>query len=185
MITLNEGLEDQTVVLESRAVNPFNDWADWYGTDGEAVVTFRTMKEQLWNRWSNDCVSFEHPDCDHGDSLEEMNESINCDEKQRIVEHEKFNPTNLQAPGIYLDRTPYDDEEKVDESYTIIVPYPFLSPKLCREWIQKLNEQYNRDFELEITEDQKKRSRGLEDLGMNRVKVPKEDEKSGSGGSDE
>jgi hypothetical protein len=45
--------ENQKVVLESNAANPFNQWSDWYGTKGEAVVTFFTMKEELWSQWSN------------------------------------------------------------------------------------------------------------------------------------
>jgi hypothetical protein len=179
VIVLNDKYADQQVMLKSHAVNPFNQWADWYGTDGEAVVTFRTMKEHLWDRWQSDCVSISHDDCDHGDSWDERTEQDpetgtsrfkDCD-SERVVEHERFDPTNVQAPGIYLDGTHYDDADKVDESYTIIVPYPFLSPELCQEWIKKLNEQYDRQFELDIDEDQRKRAGGLEATGMNRVKL--------------
>lgn len=185
---MKDDYEDTTVVLESHAVNPFNDWSDWYGTDGEAVVTFFTMKEQLWNQWDNDCVSISHEDCDHGDSWEDRMEqdeetgfytSKDCN-SERVVEHEKFDPTNLQAPGVYLDGTHYEDDEKVDESYTIYVPFPFLSPELCRRWIQKLNEQYDRQFELRISEEQEQRAGGLEDAGMNRMRLDENADNSGT-----
>lgn len=172
MAAISDDLGNKRVILQSRAVNPFNDWADWYGTDGEAVVTFYTMKERLWVRWNSDCISIPHPDCEHDETVDGLQERVNCDKGERVVEHEKFNVTALQAPGIYLDGTYYNSEDGVDESYTIIVPYPFLSPKLCREWIRKLNEQYDRNFELKITEEQAEYGGSLSDMGINRMRPP-------------
>lgn len=165
MTAEDDGLEGEEVVLTSRAVNPFNDWSDWYGSDGEAVVTFFTMKEHLWSCWSGDCVSFEYDE----DNLS-LEERMDRD-GERVVEHEKFDVTSIRSPGIYLDGTYYEDEDAVDESYTIIVPYPFLSPKLCRAWIEKLNEKYDREFRLEVTGDQEARSAGLESMGVNLIRV--------------
>lgn len=169
--------EDQEVTLQSKAANPFNQWSDWYGTEGEAVVTFYTMKEELWSKWSNQAVSIEHNDCDHDD----MEEKINCDDTERVVDHDAFDAGEVREPGIYLDDTHYDDEEKVAESYTIIAPFDFLSPKLCRDWIQKLNDKYDRRFQLSIAEEQQVNASPVDEvMGANRLRVS-EDSKTKSG----
>ena len=41
------------VKLTNKAVNPFNTWSDWYGENGEAVITFITMKQRLFEKWKN------------------------------------------------------------------------------------------------------------------------------------
>jgi hypothetical protein len=156
------------VILRSRAANPFNQWSDWYGTESEAVVTFVTIKEELWNQWNNQCVDIIHEDCDHQD----MQERINCDNGERIVKHDNFDKEEVREPGIYSDGTNYEDEDKVDESYTIIVPYDFLSPKLCRHWIDKLNQDYDRCFDLDIDESQEKASPSVDEvMGANRISL--------------
>jgi hypothetical protein len=67
----NRGLGDQEVILKSRSVNPFNGWSDWYGTDGEAVVTIQHMKYALYSQWQRDCIRFVHGEgCDHDSHAE-------------------------------------------------------------------------------------------------------------------
>jgi len=155
-----QGLKGEEVVLESMGVNPFKGWSDWYGTDGEAVVTFETMKHSLWNSWDNQCVEIKKYD-DEGNEVtsedfEDIQEYINYSgETERIVKPEKFDYEKVKAPGVYRDDTHYDEEDYVDESYTIIVPYSFLTPELCEEYINKLNKKFDRDFMLKIKEEQK------------------------------
>ena len=147
------------------------------------MVTFETMQHHLYSQWDSACVSFDHSECGHGDSWEDRFEQDeetghyvmrDCD-SERVVDHERFDAADVKAPGVYLDGTHYDVDGSVDESYTIIVPYEFLSPALCREWIAKLNEEYDRKFELEIAEDQKKMAGGLKDIGINRMKLDTDD----------
>lgn len=166
--TMSQNYEDEKVVLESNAVNPFKDWSDWYGTDGEAVVTFRTIQHDLYEEWSRQCVRIEG-----GEYVEQEDGSkvYDGDNAERIVEHEKFDASEVKAPGVYSDGTNYDEEDKVDESYSIIVPYPFLSPKLCQKWIEKLNEKFDREFELYIDDQQRKAAAGLDATGVKAMKI--------------
>lgn len=169
MRALNDKYADMPVTLKSPALNPFDQSSDWYDTDGEAVVTFETMQHRLWEQWKQDCVSFDHSSCDHGESVDDRLEQTedgmyrlkDCDAK-RVVDHSNFDPDAIRGPGVYLDGTHYDTDGSVDESYTIVVPYSFLSPKLCRQWLKKLNEQYDREFQLEITDEQNEEDTGGE-----------------------
>jgi len=158
-----EGLENQEVVLESMAVDPFRDWSDWYGTNGEAVVTFETMQHHLWNSWNNQCVEVKNYD-ENGEEIkpgdfetaqEYSRASNNAEKTERIVEPENFDYGKVSKPGIYRDGTYYDEEDSVDEGYAIIVPYGFLTPELCEEYIEKLNQKFDRNFKLDIKEEQK------------------------------
>ncbi|MFB6099681.1 MAG: hypothetical protein ABEK16_00260 [Candidatus Nanohalobium sp.] len=156
-------LEDKEVVLESMEVDPFRDWGDWYGKEGEAVVTFETMQHKLWNSSSNQCVEIrkynengEEIKPEDFEGIQEYSEASNNAEKtERIVEPENFEYSKVKEPGIYRDGTYYDEEDSVDEGYTIIVPYSFLNPEMCREYIRKLNQKFDRNFKLEIQERQK------------------------------
>lgn len=158
-----EKLSEKQVVLKSRSLNPFHGFSDWYGTDNEAVVTFETMKSVLWNSWRKQCVEItrrdsqgEKIDRDRFESFQNYLEaSNNAEERERTIDPESFNPGKLREPGIHRDGTHYDDEEKVDEAYTITVPHGFLSPELCKNYIEKLNQQFDRNFKLEIRDDQK------------------------------
>ena len=140
------------VILESLSVNPFHVWSDWHGTESEAVVTFETMQHNLWNAWRSQCVSHEG----ETELVKTEDGMYRVEgETERNVDPEKFEAENIDTPGIYRDGTYYDEEDSVDEGYTIIVPYNFLSPELCQEWIQKLNKKYDRNFKLNIEEEQK------------------------------
>ncbi|MFB6292315.1 MAG: hypothetical protein ABEI58_02870 [Candidatus Nanohaloarchaea archaeon] len=158
-----EGLGDQEVVLESMAVNPFRDWSDWYGTDGEAVVTFETMQHHLWNAWRNQCVEIKKYD-ENGEEIrpedfekpkDYLEASDNAVESERIIEPQNFDYDEISGPGVYRDGTYYDEEDSVEEGYTIIVPHGFLTPELCGEYTEKLNQKFDRNFKLDIKEEQK------------------------------
>ncbi|MDY6774255.1 MAG: hypothetical protein SVS85_03560, partial [Candidatus Nanohaloarchaea archaeon] len=149
-----------TVTLETMEKHPFGGgFSDWYGTEGEAVVTFTTIQHRLYSVWSRDCISFDHSVCghegdEHPDLVEEEETGMyrmpeNCDPR-RVVDHSKFDASKVRAPRIYRDDTHYDKEGYVDESYTIILPYAFMAEELCRHWIEKLNEEFDRDFELHL-----------------------------------
>lgn len=142
-----EKYKNQKIILKTDHLNPFNRWSDWYGTNGEAAITIRTIQHHIYENWEKQCVRIEG-----GEYIEQEDGSMlyKADDAERIVEHENFDASKVKAPGIYKDRTNYDDEDKVDESYSIIIPYSFLSPKLCRKWIEKLNEEFDRKFELSI-----------------------------------
>jgi hypothetical protein len=146
-------LPDQKVILESMSVDPFNDWSDWYGTNGETVVTFVTMKQNLWNSWKNQCISIE------GDlELVENSEGTYSleGETEKEIRPEKFDSDKVQEPGIYRDRAHEGDDDKVEEAYTVIVPKEFLTPELCEKYMEKLNESFYRNFELNIEPYQKR-----------------------------
>ena len=153
-------LEGEGVVLESMGVDPFKGWSDWYGTDGEALVTFETMQHSLWDSWNNQCVEIKKYDeegneikpNEFNDIQEYMNAGV---ESERIVKPEKFDYNTVKLPGVYRSDTHYDKKDYVDESYTIVVPHGFLTPELCQKYIDKLNKKFDRKFKLKIEEEQK------------------------------
>lgn len=146
---------DQTVTLWSNTEIPFEEVADWYGTDGEVVVAIKPMKSLLWAHWETQCVEWVHAeDCDHGPGVDGLQESINCPHQERVVNPENFDYDEVPEPGVYCTGTYYDDESKVDESYNIIVPREYVTAEQCHKWIQKLNQKYDRNFELTISADQ-------------------------------
>lgn len=67
----------------------------------------------------------------------------------------KFDADKVRAPGVYRDSVHRDDDEKVNEAYTVIVPKSFLTPELCRKYIEKLNEEFDRKFSLNIKDEQR------------------------------
>lgn len=104
-------LPDQKVILESMSVDPFNDWSDWYGTNGETVVTFVTMKQNLWNSWKNQCISIE---CDL-ELVENSEGTYSLEgETEKEIRPEKFDSDKVQEPGIYRDRAHEGDDDKVE-----------------------------------------------------------------------
>lgn len=160
MKKMKDKYKNKKIILKTDHTNPFTgSFCDWYGMKEEAVVTFVTTKEHLYSKWKNQCVSFDHSVCDHeGDSFpgfvpsEEngwMKVPDNCHPK-RIVDHSKFDKSKLKGPGAYLDGVHYEDEDLVDESYTIIVPSDNLAKKWCEEGLEKLNDIFSRNFELEV-----------------------------------
>lgn len=108
------------------------------------------MKHRLMQTWYTHCVSVKHPDCSHEDSAEGLNERINCDKDERVVDAEKFDYSQVKRPGVHLDYTHYREEGKVDESYTIIIPYDYMSPELCGKYLNKLNNKYSRRMILAL-----------------------------------
>ena len=126
---------EKEVVLESMAVDPFNDWDDWHDQNSKAVVTFETMKHNLWNSWKTQCIE----NNEYNDSEEE-------------IRPEKFNAEKVRKPGVYRDAV--NEEDKIDELYTVIVPRSFLTPELCERYLEKLNEKFDRNFKLKIKPEQ-------------------------------
>lgn len=138
---------DQKVILECMSVDPFDSWSDWYGTNGEAVVTFVTMEQNLWNSWKNQCISIE------GDLelVENFEGTYSLEgETEKEIRPENFDSDKVKEPGIYRDSIHEDNEDKVEEAYTVILPKDFLTPELCKKYLEKLNEKFDRNFKLNI-----------------------------------
>lgn len=132
-----------TTKLKSHAVRPFEGgWDDWIASeDGEnGVVTFVTLDHHLYDEvFFNNCVSFETPDGrDHSElDIDEWMET----ETERKVDVTQFNPDDIQQPGAYKD-------EQGERLYTVILPYNFMASRLVQEWLGKLNDKFDEDFEL-------------------------------------
>lgn len=138
-----EKYREKEIKLTNNAVDPFQTWSDWYGENGEAVITFVTMKQHLYTTWAHQAKTSNtnNPATNNGKPVTE-------DDYIQIIEHQRFE-NNFDGPGIYLDDTYYTDDNSVDESYTIILPEEFMTEQMCRDWIKKLNEKYNRKFYME------------------------------------
>lgn len=123
--------------LECHHQKPFvGGWSDWYAPEESVVLTFETMDHQLYELWRNQCL-FNNDDHDEG-----IKRTTGM-----VADHSKFNPDKLLPPGIHQDHNP-DDPDLVDESYDIIVPNDRLHPKICERWIERVNDQCGRRFEL-------------------------------------
>ena len=161
-----EKYSKKEIKLTNDAVDPFQTWSDWYGENGEAVITFVTMKQHLYTNWAHQAITSNtmNPATVNGEPVSEEN-------FVEIINHERFE-NDFDGPGIYLDGTYYNDDNSVDESYTIILPEEFMTEEMCRAWIKKLNERYNRKFYIEDKDyDEKK-------LEFHAEKIKKQIEKS-------
>jgi len=142
---------EKEVQLESLSVNPFKCWSDWHDSDGKAVVTFETMTHNLWNSWESQCISIK------GDPelVETSDGNYRLEgETEQELRPEKFDADRFRKPGVYRDSV-HRDDERVDEAYTVIVSKNFLAPELCRKYIEKLNEEFERNFSLNIKDEQR------------------------------
>jgi len=147
----NEKYENQEIILTNNAINPFQNWSDWYGENGEVVVTFITMKQHLYANWSRQAIN-----TNAIDTALKNGEPVSQNDYIQLIQHQNFE-NNFQGPGTYLDSTHYLDDNKVDESYTIILPEEFMTEKTCRNWIKKLNEKHDRNFKLKNEDYQKQK----------------------------
>jgi len=142
----------QTIELENLALKPFDQWTDFTSNNGEAIITFQTMNEKLYSEWSHQAQhvggGMDHAEIGKRPTRE--------GETVVIYEHRNFE-NNFDGPGIYLDSINYEDEDKFDECYTIIVPYEFMTREMVENYLQSLNEKYDRDFKLDDTDYTKRR----------------------------
>lgn len=130
-------------ILECHHQNPFADgWSDWSAPEESVVLTFQTMKHQLYEVWSDQCLFTEADNHDGG-----IERTIGM-----TADHSKFNSDEVLSPGIHRDHNP-GDPDLVDESYEIIVPNYLLAPEICERWIERLNDTYGRSFELSHSSD--------------------------------
>lgn len=142
----------EPVKLENRAFNPFQDWSDWYAENGEAVITFITMKQHLYEEWQRQAMHINISE----DLALKNNRPVKDSDSVVLYQHRRFE-NDFDGPGIYQDDTHYEDSDKVDESYTIIVPEEFMTREMCEEYLYKLNEEYNREFYFQDQDFQQKR----------------------------
>jgi hypothetical protein len=131
-------------VLECHHQKPFDDgWSDWSAPEESVVLTFQTMDDQLYEVWRDQCMFTE--DHNHEGGIER---TIGM-----TVDHSEFDPDGLRPPGIHRDHHP-NDPDLVDESYVIIIPNNRLHPEICEKWIERLNSEYGRRFELSYSSDE-------------------------------
>lgn len=148
----DEPFGGERVWITDRAIKPFRGkWTDFYGENGEVVVTFLTMDFHLYNKWSNENVDYLHKNCDHGDDWQER---LSCSKNERVVSHDDSFVDAVKRPGAHLDGVHYDDESKVDESYTVIIADDYMSWENCADALGTLNEKFDRDFGLRVEEGQ-------------------------------
>lgn len=153
-----EKYSDEELTLNTIELHPFRDSCDWRSEDGEIVLTFWTMDTHLMNQWEHQArhigggvnpAEMRSKKMDHS-------RPVRSEESVTIYTHHEFE-NNFDGPGIYLDSTHYRDRNYVDESYTIILPYSFMTEEMCREWIEALNDKYNRNFKLQEKDYQKQK----------------------------
>lgn len=95
-------------------------WGDFYGANGEVVVTIVTLRDHLEDEY----ISQVH------------------DEESDSAEIE------VRTVGVHLTDTHYEDDGKVDESYLIVAGEEEITPSVMREYLDELEEQFDRQFEL-------------------------------------
>jgi len=129
-------------VFTTHHENPFQAYSDWFAEEEDITITFQTMKHQLWDIWVSQC-NYELSD-DHSNGIEKVHGDA-------TVDHSQFQPDDLKPPGINRETYP-DDPDYVDEFYDIVVPHDFLHAEICEGWIARLNQQYDKDFELQYSQ---------------------------------
>lgn len=147
----------EPIKLTNKAVNPFDTWTDFYAEDGEAVITFITMKEHMFEEWQNQVVHIGYNNNNLGRLATINGQPIDEDDSTVIYTHLNFE-NNFEGPGIYQDGVHYRDDDKVDESYTVIVPEEFMTREICGKYLEKLNNEYNRDFYFEDVDYENRRA---------------------------
>jgi hypothetical protein len=126
-------------ILKSHHQRPFSGgWSDWFAPEESVVLTLQTMRHHLYETWKDHCIYT--LDRDHEGGIERVGDN-------RIVDHSEFRADELLSPGIHQE-IHLDDPELAKEVYDIIVPDDFLHQEICRGWINRLNSEYNREFEL-------------------------------------
>lgn len=149
--------QEKEIKLTNKAFNPFEGWSDWYSENDEAVITFITMDNHLFEKWRNQAqVS------DATNFAVHNNEPTKEEDYVTIYEHNRFK-NDFDGPGIYQDSTHYLDDNKVDESYTVIIPDSYMSRERCEIYLEKLNEKYDRNFYFEDINYGKRKRRQLKE----------------------
>lgn len=168
---VSDKYNEKEIKLENIAMNPFHKWSDWYNKENKAVITFITMDSHLYSKWESQCID----NMIYADAAEIQTQNsdtprpAHINESVTIFNHSNFE-NNFDGPGIYLDDTHYDNDEYVDESYTIILPRDFMTREMCEEWIKALNTKYNRNFKLDDTDYNQRRNKHI----INEIKADEE-----------
>lgn len=133
---------DQEATLENPTVAPFSDHTDWYGENGEAVITVLTMQKQLYNNWEKKA----RETSTH--ALATVDGEPQPNDKYTVLYNHRNYDADHRGPGVYRDSQQVHEEGKVDESYTIIVPENFMTEEILENYINLLNEEFDRNFKL-------------------------------------
>jgi len=127
-------------VLETHDKHPFRSWCDWSAQEESVHLTFWTISYYMLEEWKMQCVDSDP--AEH--NLDEVVQRVVDD---RVVTQSWFDTGDMLNVGINRE-THYEDPEYIDEIYEVVVPYERLSPEICEGWIDRLNKQYDKDFEL-------------------------------------
>jgi len=132
---------DQELKIDNRAVRPYNGTSDWLTEDGEAVITIIPIRQHLFDQWE---LQARH--ANYVNALGTVNGEP-ADEEQTIevYNHSDFE-NDFRGPGIYRDDQNLDQPDKMDETYTIILPINFQTPEIVDNYINALNEKFDRNF---------------------------------------
>lgn len=132
---------DQELKLDNMAVRPYKGTSDWRTEDGEAVIIIMPISQHLFDQWE---LQARHTN--YVDALGIINgEPADEEDTIEVFNHSDFE-NNFRGPGIYRDDQNLDHPEKMDESYTIILPIDFQTPEVVDKYINALNEKFDRNF---------------------------------------
>lgn len=137
--------KNKEIMLSNIAVGAFESPADWRSE--EAVITFLTMKDHLYDQWELQCKKTNT----YKSIAEVEGKPVPNDKFAVLYSHSDFDADEIKAPGITLDGQYFEDERKVDESYTVIVPQDFLTEEIIKMYLKRLNAKFDRQFYLEDT----------------------------------
>jgi hypothetical protein len=124
-----------TQLRQQASTRERTDIAHWDDGTG-VIVTFNTVKHQLWREWEKQCVK-----------RERRAESLTEDELRRsdghIANHSEFQAANIVEPGIHDD---YFDTQRTE--FLVVVPRDALTQRASEFWVRKLNAKYRKDYNL-------------------------------------
>jgi len=149
---LKDDKHDKPLKLSNIALKPFETPSDWSTEDGEIIVTIKTISQQLYDQWELQAVNTNS----YKNLAEIDGRPAAKDQYVRVYTHKVFE-NDFRGPGVYLDDTNYDDSNKFDECYTIIIPDNFAPKEKQKSYIQRLNEKFGRQLRLEDDDKMKER----------------------------
>mgnify|MGYP006275935461 CR=1 FL=1 len=136
---------DEEIKLNNMAVRPYMGRGDWRSENDEVVVEVITMDQHLFDQWQRQARK-----TNSVNSHASINgEPAETSDYVEVYTHSDFE-NNFKGPGIYREGQYLDSPEKVDESYVIILPTNFVTPIMIDNYIEALNEKFDRNLVHEV-----------------------------------
>lgn len=132
---------DEEIKLKNMAVRPYTGASDWRSENGEVIITVTPITQHLKHNWERQARKTNSVDA----QAVINGEPAKTDDYVELYKHSDFE-NDFKGPGLYRDSQHMDEPEKVDEAYTIILPENFLTPKMMDNYIEALNEKFDRNF---------------------------------------